>query len=99
LFLQGPFDLSSLHSLDGDRLDFLANPFLFQKAIDGRTRVSRSLAISFYSHYGSLDVYPFLASQLRKTWPEIKIPRRETTTWGSNYEATSNYGLVSGASN
>src|ERR1700719_1321361 len=55
LFLQGPFDLPTLHSFDGDRLDFLANPFFFQKGIEGRTRGSRSLGISFYTHCSPFD--------------------------------------------
>jgi len=42
LFLNGLFELPLQHTLNGDSLDFLANPFFFQKAIESRTAVVRS---------------------------------------------------------
>jgi hypothetical protein len=35
LFLHGLFKLPREYPLDGDRLDLFANPFIFEKAIDG----------------------------------------------------------------
>jgi hypothetical protein len=39
-FLPGLFDLPRQHPLDSDRLDYVSNPFLLEKAIEGRTAVT-----------------------------------------------------------
>jgi hypothetical protein len=65
LFLLSLLELPCHHPRNGDRLDFLPNPFFFEKTIERGTTRSRSFA--FFRVVGaSFEMLTFVAS--RQFW-------------------------------
>ena len=54
LLEHGLFELPRQHPLNGDRFDFLPNPFFFEKAVKGRTTVAGYTATFSYFQFSPL---------------------------------------------
>ena len=65
LFLNALFELPLQHTLNGDSLDFLANPCFFQEAIESRTAVVRSFRFFLTFVEVRFDAYPWCLFPLR----------------------------------